>query len=68
MCVLFQTLICGSSQTRIWNIHCNELTVNCLVAHFIPLISFYTPWKHEKISDFLTFSGGIERDQWHEMN
>ena len=31
------------------------------------LVFFYTPWKYQKTSDFLTFSGGIERDQWHEM-
>ena len=33
----------------------------------MPLVSFYTPWKYEKTSRFLIFSGGIERDQWHEM-
>ena len=27
----------------------------------MPLVSFYTPWKHQKTSDFLMFSGGIER-------
>ena len=32
----------------------------------MPLISFYTPRK-QKIRGFLMFSGGIERDQWHEM-
>ena len=36
------------------------------LAHFIPLISFYTPWKHQKTSGFLIFSWGIERHQWHE--
>ena len=33
----------------------------------MPMFSFYTPWKHLKVSGFLTFSGGIEKDQWHEM-
>ena len=33
----------------------------------LSLISFYTPWKHQKTSGFLMFSGGIERDYWHEM-
>ena len=28
---------------------------------------FWYPWKHEKTRGFLTFSGGIKRDQWHEM-
>ena len=37
------------------------------VNHFMPLASFYTPWKHQKISGFLMVSGGIERDQWHEI-
>ena len=27
----------------------------------MPLISFYTPWKHQKTGAFLRFSGGIER-------
>ena len=39
----------------------NELT------HFMPLISFDTPRKHQKTRGFLLFSGVIERDQWHEM-
>ena len=33
----------------------------------MPLVSFYTPWKQQKTRSFLMFSGGIERDQWHEM-
>ena len=37
------------------------------LAHFMPLVSFYTPRKRQKTKDFLMFSGGIERDQWHEM-
>ena len=31
------------------------------------LIFLYTPWKHQKTRILLMFSGGIERDQWHEM-
>ena len=30
------------------------------------MVSFYTPRKHPKNSDFLMFSGGVEKDQWHE--
>ena len=26
--------------------------------HFRPMFLFYTPWKHQKTSDFLMFSGG----------
>ena len=43
---------------------CNNNS-SCL-AHFMPLVSFYTPWKYQKTSSFLIFSGGIERDQWHK--
>ena len=28
------------------------------------LISFDTPWKHQKTSDFLIFLGAIKKDQW----
>ena len=38
-----------------------------LSTHFSPLGSFYTPWKHQKTRGFLMFSGGVEREQWHEM-
>ena len=37
------------------------------LTHFMPLVFLYTPWKHKKTSAFLMFSGGIERDQWHEI-
>ena len=39
-----------------------------LLIHFIVLVSFYAPWKHQQSSGFLIFSGGIERDQWHEID
>ena len=38
---------------------------NCLT-HSTLLISFDTPWKHQKTSGFLMFSWGIKRDQWYE--
>ena len=38
-----------------------------LFTHFIPLIFFDTPWKHQKTRVFLVFSGGIKRDQRYEM-
>ena len=38
------------------------------LTRFLPLASFYTPWKHKKNSSFLMFSGGMEREQWHEMD
>ena len=37
------------------------------LTHFMPLVSFYIPWKLQKTRGFLMFSGGIEKDQWHEM-
>ena len=40
----------------------NQLT------YLIPLVSLYTPWKHQKTSGFLMFSEDIERDQWYEMD
>ena len=33
----------------------------------VPLVYFYTPWKHSKTFRFLMFSRGMEREQWHEM-
>ena len=32
------------------------------LTHFMPLVSFYTPWKHQKTIGFLMFSAGLERD------
>ena len=37
------------------------------LSHFIPLVSFYTPWKHQRTSGLLMFSGCIEKNQRHEM-
>ena len=34
----------------------------------MPLVSFDTPRKHNKTKAFLMFSGGIKRDQWHEID
>ena len=31
------------------------------------MLPFYTPWKDQKTSGFLIFSGGIERNNWPEM-
>ena len=36
------------------------------LTHFMPLISFDTPWKHQKTRGFRMFSGGIKSDQWNE--
>ena len=37
------------------------------LTHFMPLVSFDTPRKHQETFGFLMFSRGIERDQWNEM-
>ena len=46
---------------NIFYIYCNLLT------HFTPVISFDTPWKCQKATGFLIFSGVIKRDQCHEI-
>ena len=33
----------------------------------MPLVPFYTNWRHQKNFGFLMLPGGAERDQWHEM-
>ena len=38
------------------------------LTHIMSLASFYTSWKYQKTSGFLMFSGGIKREQWHEMS
>ena len=37
------------------------------LTHFILLVSFYAPWKHEKTRGLMMFSEGIKRDQCYEM-
>ena len=34
----------------------------------MPLVSFYTTGKHQKIFGYMIFSEGIVRNYWHEMN
>ena len=43
-----------------------NIDLNALI-HFMPLFSFYTPWKYQITSGLLMFSGSIEKDQWREM-
>ena len=35
--------------------------LRCTLTHFMPLVSFYTPWKHQKTSGFFMLFRGIER-------
>ena len=37
------------------------------ITHIMPLVSFYTPWKHQKTRCFVMFLQGAERDIGHEM-
>ena len=67
--ILLRTL-CNYSIFRrpIYSNHSLIEFVSYSLIHFMPLVSFYTSWKHQKISGFLMFLGGIERDHWHEMD
>ena len=38
-----------------------------ILTRFMPLVSFYIPWKHQKTRGFPMFSGDRERDQWYKM-
>ena len=43
-------------------------TLFSALVQFMPLLSLYTPWQHQKTSGFLMLPGSIERDQWHEIS
>ena len=43
-------------------------TTQHILTHFMPLVSFYTPWRCHKARGFLIFSGAMERDQSHKMD
>ena len=57
----------GSERTPL-KINANSFPNNesAALTHFLQLVPFYTPWKHEKTKGFLTFSEGTERNQRHE--
>ena len=42
----------------------SNLYLIVFLTHFMPLISFDTPWKHQKTRGFLMFSGYIKRVKW----
>ena len=56
-----------SLRTPILKNICERLVLKICLSPIMPLVSFNTPWKHQKTSGFLMFLGGIERDWWHEM-
>ena len=42
---------------------------NWFLSHFMPLVYFCTPWKHQKTTGFLMFSGDTERIiAWNGFN
>ena len=56
---LFERLRSMSTlQCQIWKWNQNFIFS---LPHFMPLISFYAPWKHQTTFCFLTFLGGIKR-------
>ena len=69
-----QKIWCGSLKRmkKKFNSTVTYFSLRMVLTHFIPLVSFYTLWKHQKTfgetSGFLMFSGGIERYHWHEMS
>ena len=52
-----------------WNVFVFAVYLAFFLTHLMPpLISFDTPWKHQKTKGFLMLLGGIKTDQWHEMS
>ena len=49
---------------------CLTIFHSCMkgLTYFMQLVSFYTSWKHQKISGILIFSGGIDTNRRHEMS
>ena len=46
--------------------------IHTLICHFIlthvwPVLSIYTPWKHQEVFDILEFSGAIKQKHWSEI-
>ena len=44
-----------------------QITVPKSLTHFRPFFPFYTPCKYEKISGFLIFFRGLEKEHWPEI-
>ena len=53
-----------------WFFKLNQNTIKYIIFFilFQANVPFYTPWKRQKISGFLTFSGGTEIENWFEMD
>ena len=66
MCLI---ILCGwrlKGQKKLLGELCLSVTMLTLT-HFIPLVSFDTPWKFQKTTGFQMFSGSTESDEWHKM-
>ena len=48
-------------------IHDHQNSLSNWLTHCSLMLHFYTPWKHQKIHSFLTFSGGKEMLNWTNM-
>ena len=62
-CFELEKLIDGFDHTHVRSYNFE----NSALTHFMQLVSFYTHYNHQKIKGFPIFSGGIKRDQWHEI-
>ena len=39
-----------------------------MLIHFWSMLSFFTPWKHQKIKPFLIFSEATKWEHWLKVN
>ena len=70
--IIFTQILCFTTAFA----HCKKVIASCKyyiytfqekITHFMSLVLFHISSKYHKTYGFLMFSGGIERDQWHEM-
>ena len=45
----------------------HKFSIWTCINRFMLLVSFYTPWKHQKSFGLLIYSIDIKNDQWHEI-
>ena len=65
-CIFFTEHLWTTASEGRWDCCLNNWR-SFVLRKFITVISFYTPWKHQKTFGFLMFSGVIEIQQWLEM-
>ena len=63
---------CQTPSTSLNIFHSKTVVISIIVrnakTHFMLMVSFHTPWKHQKTFGFLIFLGGMEIDRWQEMS